>query len=153
MLGSQIDDGMYIQLRCRAHNQYEADVWAGEARVPQVRETSPHFGRVTQLGPDRVPHAWADAPRPVVCTLQIVVGITERVACSRTRSGTTLSDPAFQHFITHAPWSAERGWRRLRAVVPEREELLIFVAATFPDCSELMAVPHPRASRPASRRG
>ena len=25
---------------------------------------------------------------------------------------------AFQHFITHAPWSAERVWRRLRAVLP-----------------------------------
>ena len=35
-----------------------------------------------------------------------------------------LSDPgtyqAFQHFITHAPWDAERVWKRLRAVVPER---------------------------------
>ena len=38
---------------------------------------------------------------------------------------------AFHHFITHAPWSAERVWRRLRAVVPEREGLLIFDATTF----------------------
>ena len=33
-----------------------------------------------------------------------------------------LSDPgtyqAFQHFITHAPWDAERLWKRLRARVP-----------------------------------
>ena len=26
---------------------------------------------------------------------------------------------AFQHFITHAPWEAERVWRRLRAVLGE----------------------------------
>ena len=33
-----------------------------------------------------------------------------------------VSDPgsyqAFQHFLTHAPWDAERLWRRLRAQVP-----------------------------------
>ena len=38
---------------------------------------------------------------------------------------------AFQHFITDAPWSADRVWRRLRAVLPEREGLLIFDATTF----------------------
>ena len=38
---------------------------------------------------------------------------------------------AFQHFITHAPWSADRVWRRLRAVLPEREGLLIFDSTTF----------------------
>jgi SRSO17 transposase len=38
---------------------------------------------------------------------------------------------AFHHFITHAPWSADRVWRRLRAVVPEREGVLIFDATTF----------------------
>jgi SRSO17 transposase len=46
-----------------------------------------------------------------------------------------VTDPgsyqAFQHFITHAPWSAERVWRRLRAVLPEREGLVIFDATTF----------------------
>jgi SRSO17 transposase len=46
-----------------------------------------------------------------------------------------VTDPgsyqAFQHFITHAPWSADRVWRRLRAVLPEREGLLIFDATTF----------------------
>jgi SRSO17 transposase len=35
-----------------------------------------------------------------------------------------LSDPgsyqALQHFISHAPWEAERLWKQLRAVVPER---------------------------------
>ena len=35
-----------------------------------------------------------------------------------------VSDPgtyqAFQHFITDAPWSAERVWRQLRAAIPAR---------------------------------
>lgn len=38
---------------------------------------------------------------------------------------------AFQHFITHAPWSADRVWRRLRAVLPEREGVVIFDSTTF----------------------
>ena len=46
-----------------------------------------------------------------------------------------ITDPgsyqAFQHFITHAPWSAERVWRRLRQVIPEREGLLIIDSTTF----------------------
>ncbi len=47
-----------------------------------------------------------------------------------------LSDPgtyqAFQHFITHAPWDAERVWARLRAVVPERTGVLILDGTSFP---------------------
>jgi SRSO17 transposase len=39
---------------------------------------------------------------------------------------------AFQHFITHAPWNADAVWRRLRAVIPEREGLLIFDGTSFP---------------------
>jgi SRSO17 transposase len=38
---------------------------------------------------------------------------------------------AFQHFITDAPWSADRVWRRLREVIPERRGLLIFDSTTF----------------------
>ena len=38
---------------------------------------------------------------------------------------------AFQHFITHAPWSADRVWRRLRATLPVREGMLIIDATTF----------------------
>ena len=38
---------------------------------------------------------------------------------------------AFQHFITDAPWSADRVWRQLRAVLPEREGLLIVDSTTF----------------------
>jgi SRSO17 transposase len=47
-----------------------------------------------------------------------------------------LSDPgtyqAFQHFITHAPWDADRVWARLRAVVPERTGVLILDGTSFP---------------------
>jgi SRSO17 transposase len=39
---------------------------------------------------------------------------------------------AFQHFITHAPWDAERVWHRLRAVVPERRGILILDGTSFP---------------------
>ena len=39
---------------------------------------------------------------------------------------------AFQHFITHAPWSADRVWRQLRVVIPEREGVLILDATSFP---------------------
>jgi SRSO17 transposase len=47
-----------------------------------------------------------------------------------------VTDPgsyqAFQHFITDSPWSADRVWRRLRAVLPEREGVLIFDGTSFP---------------------
>lgn len=47
-----------------------------------------------------------------------------------------VSDPgtyqAFQHFITHAPWAPERIWRRLRAVVIQREGVLILDGTSFP---------------------
>lgn len=39
---------------------------------------------------------------------------------------------AFQHFITHAPWTAERVWRQLRTAIPEREGVLILDATSFP---------------------
>lgn len=47
-----------------------------------------------------------------------------------------VTDPgsyqAFQQFITDAPWDAEGVWRRLRAVIPEREGVLIFDGTSFP---------------------
>jgi SRSO17 transposase len=47
-----------------------------------------------------------------------------------------VTDPgtyqAFQHFITHAPWSAERVWRQLRAVIPERTGMVILDGTSFP---------------------
>lgn len=47
-----------------------------------------------------------------------------------------VSDPgtyqSFQHFITHAPWPADRVWRRLRAVLPERAGVLILDGTSFP---------------------
>ena len=38
---------------------------------------------------------------------------------------------AFQHFITDAPWNAERVWRRLRAVLPERAGVVILDSTAF----------------------
>ncbi len=38
---------------------------------------------------------------------------------------------AFQHFITHAPWSAPAVWRRLLAVIPDREGVLILDDTPF----------------------
>lgn len=47
-----------------------------------------------------------------------------------------LRDPgsyqALQHFISHAPWDAERLWRQLRAVLPERTGVLILDGTSFP---------------------
>ena len=39
---------------------------------------------------------------------------------------------AFQHFITHAPWDADRVWRRLRKPIPERRGVLILDGTSFP---------------------
>jgi SRSO17 transposase len=47
-----------------------------------------------------------------------------------------ITDPgtyqAFQHFITDAPWSAERVWRQLRTVIPDRSGMLILDSTSFP---------------------
>lgn len=47
-----------------------------------------------------------------------------------------VTDPgsyqAFQHFITDAPWDTAGVWRRLRALIPEREGVLIFDGTSFP---------------------
>ena len=40
---------------------------------------------------------------------------------------------AFQHFITDAPWTAALLWRRLRAVIPDREGVLILDGTSFSD--------------------
>ena len=37
-----------------------------------------------------------------------------------TRVTEPVSYQAFQHFITHAPWNADRIWRRLLEILPER---------------------------------
>src|SRR5438552_16310881 len=39
---------------------------------------------------------------------------------------------AFQHFITHAAWDADRIWRRLLEVLPERRGVLIIDGTSFP---------------------
>ena len=38
----------------------------------------------------------------------------------------------FQHFITHATWDADRIWRRLLEVLPERRGVLIIDGTSFP---------------------
>lgn len=43
-----------------------------------------------------------------------------------------VSYQAFQHFITHAPWDAQRVWRRLRTLIPERRGVLILDGTSFP---------------------
>ena len=43
-----------------------------------------------------------------------------------------VSYQAFQHFITHAPWDADRIWRRLLDVLPERRGVLIIDSTSFP---------------------
>lgn len=49
-----------------------------------------------------------------------------------TRVTEPVSYQAFQHFITHAPWEADRVWRRLRALIPERRGALILDGTSFP---------------------
>jgi len=47
-----------------------------------------------------------------------------------------VTDPpryqAFQHFITHSPWKADRVWRRLLAVLPARRGVLLLDDSGFP---------------------
>ena len=47
-----------------------------------------------------------------------------------------VTDPityqGFQHFITHAVWDADRIWRRLLEVLPERRGVLIIDGTSFP---------------------
>lgn len=38
---------------------------------------------------------------------------------------------AFQHFVTDAPWEADRVWRQLRSVLPEREGLVVLDSTAF----------------------
>jgi SRSO17 transposase len=43
-----------------------------------------------------------------------------------------VSYQAFQHFITDAPWDADRIWRRLLEILPERRGVLILDGTSFP---------------------
>jgi SRSO17 transposase len=49
-----------------------------------------------------------------------------------TRVTEPVSDQAFQHFITHAPWDADRVWRRLLEILPERRGVVILDGTSFP---------------------
>src|SRR4030095_12424310 len=48
------------------------------------------------------------------------------------RVTTTITYQGFQHFITHAAWDADRIWRRLLEVFPERRGVLIIDGTSFP---------------------
>jgi SRSO17 transposase len=43
-----------------------------------------------------------------------------------------VTSQAFQHFITHAAWDADRMWRRLLEMLPERGGVLIIDGTSFP---------------------
>jgi len=43
-----------------------------------------------------------------------------------------VSYQAFQHFITHAQWDADRVWRRLLEILPDRHGVLIIDSTSFP---------------------
>jgi len=51
-----------------------------------------------------------------------------------------IKDPgsyqAFQHFVTHAPWSPARVWRRLRMLIPARSGVVILDGTSFPKQGE-----------------
>jgi SRSO17 transposase len=50
----------------------------------------------------------------------------------QTRVTTPVSYQGLQHFITHATWDADRIWRRLLEVLPERRGVLILDGTSFP---------------------
>jgi len=66
--------------------------------------------------------------------VQGVFSDSERKSMQAMRARITepVSYQAFQHFITHAPWEADRVGRRLRAVLPERRGILILDGTSFP---------------------
>lgn len=81
----------------------------------------PDFGHVAQRGAFR----------------RYVIGL---LSDSRRKSMSAMleriKDPgsyqAFQHFVTHAPWTPERVWRRLRMVIPPRSGVVILDGTSFP---------------------
>jgi SRSO17 transposase len=48
------------------------------------------------------------------------------------RVAAPITYQAFQHFVTHAVWDADRIWRRLLEVLPERRGVLIIDGTSFP---------------------
>jgi SRSO17 transposase len=89
--------------------------------VTWLEAFEPDFGHVAQRGAFR----------------RYVIGL---LSDSRRKSMSAMleriKDPgsyqAFQHFVTHAPWTPERVWRRLRRVVPARRGVAILDGTSFP---------------------
>src|SRR4029434_7011935 len=50
----------------------------------------------------------------------------------QTRVTHRVSYQGLQHFITHATWDADRIWRRLLEILPERRGVLILDGTSFP---------------------
>jgi 5-methylcytosine-specific restriction endonuclease McrA len=61
-----------IELRCQAHNQYEADLWFGARPKPQVRERPPICSAGSRLVPERV-RSISVARREFECGLDGVI--------------------------------------------------------------------------------
>jgi SRSO17 transposase len=89
--------------------------------VTWLEAFEPDFGHVAQRGAFR----------------RYVIGL---LSDSRRKSMSAMleriNDPgsyqAFQHFVTHAPWTPERVWRRLRTVIPPRSGVVILDGTSFP---------------------
>jgi SRSO17 transposase len=92
-----------------------------ERLVRWLEQFKPCFGHRAQLLSLRsyVQGVFSDSERKSMSAM--LARVTEPVAYQ-----------AFQHFITHAPWKAERVWQRLRAIVPERRGVLILDSTSFP---------------------
>ena len=56
----------------------------------------------------------------------------ESMQAMLTRVTEPVSYQAFQHFITHAPWDADRIWRRFLEILPERRGVLILDGTSLP---------------------
>jgi SRSO17 transposase len=92
-----------------------------ERLVRWLEQFKPCFGHRAQLMALRtyVQGVFSDSERKSMQAM--LARVTEPIAYQ-----------AFQHFITHAPWEAERVWRQLRAVIPERRGVLILDGTSFP---------------------
>jgi SRSO17 transposase len=92
-----------------------------ERLVRWLEQFKPCFGHRAQLLSLRsyVQGVFSDSERKSMSAM--LARVTEPVAYQ-----------AFQHFITHAPWNAERVWRRLRGIIPERRGVLILDGTSFP---------------------
>lgn len=55
-----------LELRCRAHNAYEAEQWFGARQPPLLREARVEYGE-RELGPDRVHRSHRETRKDFAC--------------------------------------------------------------------------------------